>query len=143
MRSTWILAIALVAPAAAQEGTNLLERHCTKCHNLTATLRQHNSRDKWSAVVDDMVARGAELTDPEIEEVIAYLAKTQGPRVKVNAATAKEIADALEVPIDVGMAVVEHRKKGPYKSLDDLKAVPALKGLNIDSKKDRLDFTGS
>jgi DNA uptake protein ComE-like DNA-binding protein len=143
MRSTWILAIVLAAPVTAQEGTNVLERHCTKCHKLTATLRQRNSRDKWSAIVDDMVARGAEMTDPEIEEVIAYLAKTQGPRVKVNAATAREIAEALELPLDAGTAVVEHRKKGPYKSLDDLKAVPALKGQNLDSKKDRLDFTVS
>ena len=137
----WIMLAAL--PLLAQEdGKALLERSCTKCHSLTATMVQHNSRDRWSEVVDAMVARGAEVTDEEIEKIIDYLVKVRGPKVKVNKASAAELAGALEVPTSVAAAVVEYREKhGTFKNLDDLKKAPALAGKDIDAKKDQLDFS--
>ena len=130
-------------PLIAQDnGKALLERSCTKCHSLTGTMLQHNSRDRWSEVVDAMIARGAEATDEEIDKIIDYLAKVRGPKVKVNKASAAELAGALEVPDSVAAAVVEYREKhGAFKNLDDLKKAPALAGKDIDAKKDGLDFT--
>jgi competence protein ComEA len=128
--------------AAAQgDGKALLERTCTKCHALTSTVKQRNSPDRWAAIVDDMIARGAEGTDAEFEKIIDYLSKNFGPRVKVNKATAQEISLALEVPTATAMAIVDYRAKhGSFKSFEDLKKAPALGGKNIDDKKDRLDF---
>jgi competence protein ComEA len=134
--------LAAMPPLAQEDGQALLERSCTKCHSLTATMAQHNSRERWSEVVDAMAARGAEVTDEEIDKIIDYLVKVRGPKVKVNKATAGELAGALAVPDSVAAAVVEYREKhGAFKSLDDLKKAPALAGKDVDSKKDGLDFT--
>jgi hypothetical protein len=32
----------------------------------------------WNAVVQNMVARGAQATDPEVKAIVEYLAKTLG-----------------------------------------------------------------
>ncbi len=127
-----------------EEARALLERTCTKCHKLTATLSQRNSKERWSAILDDMVARGAEVTDAEIEILVNYLAKNYGAKVNVNKAAAEEIATVLEVPRSAAAAIVEYREKnGNFKNLDDLKKVPALDWKAIESKKDRLDFAAS
>ncbi len=116
------------APAAAQDdGKALVERTCSKCHSLTSTLKQRNTAEAWSAIVDDMIGRGAEGSDADFEKIINYLAKNFGPRVKVNKASAQELAGALEIPLAI-------------KSFEDLKSAPALEGKNIEDKKDRLDF---
>ena len=132
----------LCLPMAAQDrGKALVERSCTKCHNLEATSRQRNTRERWSAIVDDMVARGMEATDAEIDKIIDYLAKTQGARLNVNKATADDLAAALEVPASTGEAIIAYRvKNGPFKTFEDLKRVPALANKNIDGKKDSVTF---
>jgi competence protein ComEA len=138
------LAALLASTAAAQdEAKALVERACTKCHTLTSTLKQHNSRDGWSAIVDDMVARGAELSDVEIETVIGYLAKNYGPRVNVNSAGARELARVLEIPEPSAEAIVAYRDKhGEFKDIEALKKVPGLE-KEIEAKKDRLEFRPS
>jgi len=74
------------APSAPSEdeGKALLERTCTRCHKLSAAVGQRNSKGRWSAIVDDMIARGAEATDPEIEKILDYLARNFGPKVNVK-----------------------------------------------------------
>ncbi len=105
-------------------------------------LGQHYNRDGWSTVVDDMVSKGAEVTDAEIETIIDYLVKTQGPKIKVNKATPQELAGALEVPVAVASAVVEYREKhGSFKNFEELKKAPPLEGKDIESKKEWLDFS--
>jgi competence protein ComEA len=131
----------LWGPAEAQnDGKALVERTCTKWHALTSTLKQRNTRAGWSAIVDDMVARGAEVSDAEIDTIIDYLAKNFGPKVNVNKASAEELARVLEIPSGSADAIVEYRAKhGNFKDLEDLKKVPEV-GKEIDSKKDRLEF---
>jgi competence protein ComEA len=140
----WIaIAILSCSGLAAQEdGKALMQRACTKCHALTSMLGQHYNREGWSAVVDDMISKGAEATDAEIEKIIDYLVKTQGPKIKVNKATPQELAGALEIPVAVAGAVLEYREKhGSFKSFEELKKAPALEGTDIESKKERLDFS--
>lgn len=138
------IAILLLLPAAAiaqDDVKALLQRTCTKCHSIDATVGQRNSKDHWQDIVDNMISRGAELTDPEAEKLIDYLAKTYGPRVNVNKANAQDMAKALDVTAEVAAAVIEYRtKNGAFKTIADLKAVPALSGKDIESKKAGLDF---
>ena len=59
MRLIGLLAAGLCVGSAAQaqeDGKALFERICTKCHGLAATVRQRNSRERWAAVVDDMIS---------------------------------------------------------------------------------------
>jgi competence protein ComEA len=133
------------APLAAQDDVKaLMERTCSKCHSLSSTLKQRNTAETWSAIVDDMIGRGAEGSDADFEKIINYLAKNFGPRVKVNKAAAQELAGALEIPIATAEGIVEYRARhGNFKSLEDLKSAPGLEGKNIDDKKDRLDFAAA
>jgi len=137
-----LIALFWCIPATAQDEVKaLVERTCSKCHSLTSTLRQRNTADNWSAIVDDMIGRGAEGSDADFEKIVKYLAKNYGPKIKVNKATARELAGALEIPAPTAEALVEYRARhGSFKSFEDLKSVPALEGRNIDDKKDRLDF---
>ena len=143
MRIVLLTALLCVPAAAQDEGKALMERACTKCHALTSTLKQRNTRAAWSAIVDDMIARGAEATDTEIDAIIDYLAKNFGPKVNVNKASAEELARVLEIPAAAADAIVEYRAKhGSFKDLEDLKKVREIE-KEIESKRDRLEFGDS
>jgi hypothetical protein len=59
-------------------GKPLLVRICSKCHGLENVVRARNTKEKWSSIVDDMVARGSEGTDEELERIIDYLTANFG-----------------------------------------------------------------
>jgi len=126
---------------AQDEGKVIVERACTKCHDLGATTGQRNTKDRWGEIVDEMVAKGAEITDAEVEKIIGYLSKAYGPKINVNKASAEELGIALEVPKTAATAIVTYREKnGGVKNLDDLKKVPGLDAKEIDVRKERLVF---
>jgi competence ComEA-like helix-hairpin-helix protein len=141
----WLLAAGLCAlgsaAAAQDDGKALLERTCVKCQSINATTRQRNDRERWSLIVDNMVSRGAEATDPEIEKIIDYLAKNFGPRINVNKATADELVKGLDLPQAAATAIVDYRgTNGAFKNLEDLKKVGGLDAKEIENKKDRIEF---
>ncbi len=63
----------------AGEGRELVVRTCAQCHSLDTVLRSRLTRKQWEARIDQMVAKGAKLTDDEIDTVAAYLARNFGP----------------------------------------------------------------
>lgn len=138
------LVLANLAHSAQEDGKALVQRVCTKCHALNITTGQRNSPARWSDMVDDMVARGAEANDAEIVKIIDYLSTNFGPRLKVNSAGAAELAATLGIPKPAAEEVVAYRlKNGAFHSLEDLKKVPGLDAADIDRKKDSLDFSVS
>lgn len=138
-----IVGMCIAGGAAAQdEGKALLEKACTKCHGLAGTMRQRNTRERWSTIVDDMVSRGAEGSDAELEKIVDYLAKTLGPKLAVNRATEEELAAGLGVSRETAAAIAEYRRRnGNFKAIDDLKKVPSIDSALLDKKKDALDFS--
>ncbi len=63
------------APAAL-DGKSLLEKRCTKCHDLGRVERAKKTEEEWKATVERMVGKGAQLDEAEQELVIKYLAET-------------------------------------------------------------------
>jgi virginiamycin B lyase len=63
----------------AGEGRELVARACAQCHSLDTVLRSRLTRQQWEARIDQMVAKGAKLSDDEIDIVAVYLAKNFGP----------------------------------------------------------------
>jgi len=130
------------------KGKDLVERECAKCHTLQGVVSAHMSKERWSAIVDDMVSRGANGTDQEINVIVDYLAMNFGSstagtaaKINVNRATAGELAAALQVAEQDASAIVQYRQKnGEFKGLDDLKKVPGLDSKRIEEKKDHLEF---
>jgi hypothetical protein len=59
-------------------GKAVTERVCTTCHGLENVVRARMTKERWGAVVDDMVSRGATATDTEIDQIVEYLAANFG-----------------------------------------------------------------
>jgi len=126
------LAISAVGPAHAQgappralppgEGRDLLATACSQCHVLNIIMSMREGPAGWRRHVYNMVTRGAQLTSPEAETVIAYLAANFGP----GSAAAGTAVVAL--PAGPGKELVETRCTACH----DLERVAVIKRQKAD-----------
>src|SRR5262245_5320290 len=65
------------ADAAAKK---LLDTACTSCHDLGLVVEQHLGKDEWSGIIQNMVAKGAPVTDKDSPALVEYLVKMYGPK---------------------------------------------------------------
>ena len=65
-------------PLPEGEGKKIVEAACVSCHTLEVVESKQWNREHWQTVVAAMVDRGASLKTTEVDEVVAYLAKTFG-----------------------------------------------------------------
>jgi cytochrome c5 len=61
------------------EGKGLVLGTCTQCHSLSPIALQRKTAKAWEHLVDDMIARGAQITVQEIDPITAYLTRNFGP----------------------------------------------------------------
>ena len=88
------LAFAANAPSLPPgKGKAIVQRDCAGCHALKVITSKRASKEQWSALVDQMVSRGADVPDEEIETVVDYLAKNFGT-AKKQPATKKSPASS-------------------------------------------------
>ena len=119
----------------------------------TVVTKLRNSEDGWSAVVDDMVSRGAQGTDDEFNRVVKYLAAHFGPnspggtakqaaaKVNVNQASDKDLAANLGLTAADAQAIVHYRDTtGKFKDWNDLAKVPNIDTAKLATQKDRIEF---
>jgi cytochrome c5 len=66
------------ASAASGAGAEILQRACTACHGAEIITTQKKTSAEWRATIDDMVTRGAVVSDSEANTLQAYLAATHG-----------------------------------------------------------------
>jgi mono/diheme cytochrome c family protein len=88
-RCRWLSAAFALAPLAAPGqtppvlpdgvGRELVERACSQCHSLETVLRSRFGRRQWEARIDEMIAKGARLSDEDIDVIADYLATHYGP----------------------------------------------------------------
>jgi competence protein ComEA len=142
-------ALLLCAPAFAQlpegAGKAETEKICSQCHELERSISLRQDKAGWQSTVDKMVNLGAKAADKDIQLVVDYLAAhyaaDETPRLNVNTARAVELESTLSLKRSEAAAIIEYRdKKGPFKSIDDLKKVPGIDAAKIEAKKDRLAF---
>jgi len=148
--------ILLTLAATAQtlppgDGQEIVQQKCGGCHALKVVTSKRASEQQWSTLVNQMVTRGAEIEDEDIQTVIDYLAKNFGPDappaadavtpINVNTATAAELAAALQLPVKQANSIVSYReKKGKFKDWHDLAKVPGIPIKKIEINMDRLVF---
>jgi competence protein ComEA len=126
-------------------GKAVTERMCKPCHGLENVVREKRTKDRWADIVDDMVSRGAQGTDAEIDQVIDYLTANFGANaartINVNKASASELNTALGLSTTDADAIVHHRaEKGAFKSIQDLMKVPGIDVKKIESVQNRIEF---
>lgn len=90
-------------------GRAVVERMCTRCHNINTFTPLRLSRERWTAEVNDMVSRGAQGSDQDVQEVIDYLSthfgREGGPNTLAQMALSGPAAQANQGSAFVSDAV--------------------------------------
>ncbi|MGA8438094.1 MAG: helix-hairpin-helix domain-containing protein [Candidatus Sulfotelmatobacter sp.] len=137
-------------------GKEIVQRACVGCHALKVVTSKKATPDQWTALVNQMVSRGADVDDDDIDTLVKYLSKnfpadgktseehpnhSRPPAVNVNQATAAELSAALGLSANDAAAVIAYREQnGDFKTLADLIKVPGIDSKKIKSSKDLLRF---
>ena len=89
MGGAMISSVAMRAPIRTQAqpidqlpdgaGKPIVQRACTTCHTLNVITTRRASQPEWAKTVDDMVNRGADLSDDDIDKVVDYLSTNFKP----------------------------------------------------------------
>ena len=146
------------------DGKAIVQRTCVACHRLDVVTSEHGSAAHWTQVVNQMVGRGATLSDPEIDTVVKYLSSHFGPagagtpstslggvtpsvagsatgRVNVNTASVQELQSSLRLSQKQAEAIVQYRKKnGNFKTWQDVAAIPEETPNQIEALQDSLAY---
>jgi len=123
------------------KGKDVIERMCINCHGIEQVIAQRYSKKYWGSVVDDMVSRGAEGSDEDVNLAIAYLARNFGKPVNINTATAKDIETDLSFSAAEAQSVVQYRTdKGAIKSFEELAKVPGLRADVLAEQKKNIVY---
>ena len=105
---------------------------CNTCHGLESVTKMREGKKGWERMVNEMLSRGAQGSDEQIELVITYLAAHFGKPVNVNQAVSKELQEAFSISPKEADAIVKYRQdNGNYKELADLLKVPGLSADKI------------
>ncbi len=124
----------------AGPGRDALFKVCNNCHGPESVLGHLKTHDEWSKTLDEMATNGAQGSDEEWNQILAYLDKHYS-LIFINRATAKDLETTLDVAPAVAAAIVRRRTEhGTYTSIDDLKQVPGVAAGPIEARKDRLIF---
>ena len=85
MFSAMLLTTVLLLAASANpvtlppgKGKAIVRRTCISCHALKVVTAKRASKEQWSVLVDQMISRGADLNDDEVEIIVDYLARNFG-----------------------------------------------------------------
>src|ERR1700730_10843343 len=62
-----------------EKGKAEFQRICSNCHTTAMATRLRNSEEGWKSVVNDMVSRGAQGSQPDLDNVVLYLSTNFGP----------------------------------------------------------------
>ena len=124
------------------EGRDVVEAICSNCHGLDQVAAQRRTRGEWEYLVEDMASRAGAGAD-DIKAIVGYVVAHFG-RANVNNAPESDLVVIVDLTQAEATAIVEYRKKeGDYRTLEDLRKVPALDFARIQARKDRIVFTGS
>lgn len=74
---------------APSQGADVVEDNCQNCHGLDHITSAHHDAADWQAIVNDMISRGASLTEDQEAQVVAYLASHYGPSPGTPPASSK------------------------------------------------------
>jgi uncharacterized membrane protein len=58
----------------------LLTQRCTRCHELSVVSARRASAEEWRETIERMLTYGAQVSEDEMETIVSYLARTQGPQ---------------------------------------------------------------
>ena len=60
-------------PLPEGKGRDLTKASCSKCHGTNVFAAQRHTREQWSSIIDNMVSKGLEATDDDLDQITEYL----------------------------------------------------------------------
>ena len=65
------------AATAVDPGLTLIQGRCNSCHSADLVLQTRRPKAAWRDLINEMVGKGAQVSDPEADQIQAYLEKNQ------------------------------------------------------------------
>jgi DNA uptake protein ComE-like DNA-binding protein len=112
---------------------------CGRCHDTQLVMERVRPKTEWIDIFNRMVELGATGTDEQFDAVGRYIL-TRLTQVRVNEASAKELALVLDIPGTVAAAIVARRERQKFRDMTDLAAVPGLDPASIFKEQARIVF---
>ena len=101
---------------------------CTACHSSTQFLTAARPYLRWEQTIQDMLDRGADGTDEQLDRILTYLVRNI-TIVNVNSSPADQLAMTLQIPAAAAQEIVTRRSGRAFTNIDELKAT---NGINTD-----------
>jgi putative heme-binding domain-containing protein len=93
------------------KGKAEFQRICSNCHSVSMATSQRMDQAQWTGVVNDMVSKGAQGTQQDFDNIIAYLTANYGKGAPPTAAPAPSPTPAPEaVPLAAPLSEAEIAK---------------------------------
>ena len=144
----WIIVIAAgsltvwtgqVTAADTDSDRKAVEAVCGRCHTTELFLKQRRSWARWNEVFADMVERGADGTDDQLDGVSRYFLENL-TLVNVNHAPAEELRGVLGISGDVAEAIIARREHQPFADLAQLREIKGIDPDILEQRKSRILF---
>ena len=111
------------------------------CHDIDTVTGARRTKIGWQQTVEDMVSRGAEGSDQEIAQVLAYLTKNFG-KINVNTATVEQLQEFLGLTEKEARTITAYReRKGTFKDFEQLMAIPDVNAEKLQEKRSLIGFS--
>ncbi len=68
------------------KGRDLTQKDCTTCHAANVFTKQHHVREQWRSILDNMVDKGLDAPDGDLDIIADYLTANYGPKAAQSAA---------------------------------------------------------
>src|SRR5579863_1633997 len=92
------------------KGREAVKKICSDCHEIGTVIGSRRTKIGWQRSVEEMITRGAEGSDEDMEAVVDYLTKFFG-KVNVNTAAADDLQSSLGLPDSEAQAIVAYRDR--------------------------------
>ena len=115
---------------------------CSSCHAPDHVIGKSWTKPQWTAKVLEMLQEEPDVVQSDRDKIVEYLSKNfPAAKVNVNRASAKELASSLDLSSKDAEAIIGYREKaGSFKTLEDLKKVPGVDPMKVETLKERLEF---
>ncbi len=74
-------------------GKEIVQKACVSCHNVRRVTAKRATKAEWNDTVDQMISRGAALSDSDADILVDYLAANFGPKTDKTTDTPPPPAD--------------------------------------------------
>src|SRR5690349_8240270 len=90
------------------KGKEIVQQQCISCHAVKVVTGKRATKDQWATLVDQMITRGAQVEDEDIDDLVDYLAKNFGPSAPAPGSAANKDTASKDKEKDQGASHLLH-----------------------------------